>query len=248
MSSVKGVLSQAYRAAMSDSPRLVDFNPTLGVEVPKTKNPGRPSNAFTPEEVSKFLAAIKGTEHEAIWLTMLGVGLRPSEVRGLRWQDLDLDSDPPLLRVAQACFDEPGGHHRFDEPKAKSTRTVELPKQVVRALKRQRTQLKKDRLAAGSLWRELDLVFPSQVGTPMADRTLRRAFHDAAESAGMSGRHPHELRHTWVTTCSNAGISLEAIADAAGHSNTNITATVYRHRQMVVGSLTRQVMDDVLTS
>jgi integrase len=38
------------------------------------------------------------------------------------------------------------------------------------------------------------------------------------------------LRHTFVSVLSASGVPIESIADAAGHSNSNVTRTVYRHQ------------------
>ena len=77
--------------------------------LPRSTNGGRPSKAMTAEQLGDFLVVIDGTEDEAIWLTMVGCGLRPGEVCGLRWTDLELDADPPLLHVRQARLHHPDG-------------------------------------------------------------------------------------------------------------------------------------------
>lgn len=40
---------------------------------------------------------------------------------------------------------------------------------------------------------------------------------------------PREARHTFVSIASDARTSIEDIADAAGHSNSNVTRAVCRH-------------------
>jgi len=51
------------------------------------------------------------------------------------------------------------------------------------------------------------------------------------EAAGL-GRdwQPRETRHSFVSIASDHGTSIENIADAAGHVNTNVTRAVYRHQ------------------
>ena len=41
---------------------------------------------------------------------------------------------------------------------------------------------------------------------------------------------PRELRHSFVSVLSDAGVDIEDIADAAGHSSSRVTREVYRHQ------------------
>ena len=51
------------------------------------------------------------------------------------------------------------------------------------------------------------------------------------ELAGIgSGWQLRETRHTVVSVLSSYGVHIEAIADMAGHANSRVTQTVYRHQ------------------
>ncbi len=86
-----------------------------------------------------------------------------------------------------------------------------------------------ERAAAGDLWQDSGLVFPSARGTIMDPRNFRRALDEVAIAAGLSDLHPHLLRHSAVSLLSAAGVPLEAVADVAGHATTAMTEGVYRH-------------------
>lgn len=59
---------------------------------------------------------------------------------------------------------------------------------------------------------------------------MRKQFGRLYQRAGLgNGWHPHERRHTWVSVLSGAGVDIEDIADAAGHTNSIVTRTVCRH-------------------
>jgi integrase len=243
MVKVRGTLGQAYRHAVKR--KLVSWNPVSVTDLPKISNPGRPSRSMTAEQLATFLSSIEGTGDETLWRTMVGVGLRPGEACGLRWSDLELDAEPPLLLVRQARLDFSGP--RFGPPKtAGSVRTVVLPASLVAALRRHRLTQAEHRLAVGSLWTDYDLVFPAETGTSIDRHNLGGRLHRATERAGLGRWHPHELRHTFVTLCSHQGVPIEDIADVAGHSTTAITERVYRHRQPVVGAAAAEVMDEFL--
>jgi hypothetical protein len=80
------------------------------------------------------------------------------------------------------------------------------------ALREQRVRQARDRLAAGALWQDHDLVFASMVGTPLDDHNVRRQFRVITSAAGLGTTWvPRELRHTFVSLLSAHGVSVEAI-------------------------------------
>ena len=86
------------------------------------------------------------------------------------------------------------------------------------------------RRQVGSRWQDNDLVFPSRVGTPCDASHVRREFRKVVEAAGLDSRAwaPRELRHSFVSLMSDAGVPVEHIARLVGHSGTATTETVYR--------------------
>jgi integrase len=48
-----------------------------------------------------------------------------------------------------------------------------------------------------------------------------------------------------LSTSSNAGVDIEQIADAAGHANSHVTRTVYRHQIADKVSSAAKTMDDI---
>ena len=93
-----------------------------------------------------------------------------------------------------------------------------------RALRWDRARRVNDRMSAGPLWQENDLVFASAVGTPQDDHNVRRQFRVTTEAAGLGKAWvPRELRHTFVSLLSAHGVPVAAIALLAGHQQTATT-------------------------
>ena len=87
-----------------------------------------------------------------------------------------------------------------DTKKPRSRRTLALPRRCVEALREHRVRQAEDRLAAGPLWQDHELVFASAVGTPLDDHNMRRQFRVITEAAGLGTTWvPRELRHTFVS-------------------------------------------------
>jgi integrase len=74
----------------------------------------------------------------------------------------------------------------------------------------------------------------------MRPQRVGQMFEDACKAAGL-GTDWHEQRHTFVSVLSDAGLNMDAIADAAGH--VNATRTVYRHQIADKVARAAQAMD-----
>jgi integrase len=68
---------------------------------------------------------------------------------------------------------------------------------------------------------------------PTSGVTFRRALHLVPASIRRSGT-PRELRHSFVSVLSDAGIPLEEISRLVGHSGTTVAELVYRHQLKLV--------------
>ena len=246
------VLVRAIRQAERDD--LVARNVAALVKPPKGQQSGRPSKSLTLEQAVALMAAAERTRLEAYIAVSLLAGLRTEEVRALRWDHVVAWADGQWQPVSEAGFDHEqlavfvwradraGG----DTKTPNSRRTLALPRRCVEALREHRAQQAEDRLAAGPLWQDHNLVFASTVGTPLDDHNVRRQFRVITEAAGL-GRTwvPRELRHTFVSLLSAHGVPVEAIALLAVHNQTATTELVYRHQ--IVPALTRgaEVMDQI---
>jgi integrase len=247
------VLVRAIRQAERDD--LVARNVAALVKPPKGQRAGRPSKSLTLEQAVALMAAARGTRLEAYVTVSLLTGLRTEEVRALRWDHVVAWVTGQWEPVAAAGFDHEqlavfvwrsdrvGG----DTKTPKSRRTLALPCRCAGAPREHRVRQAEDRLAAGPLWQDHDLVFASAVGTPQDDHNVRRQFRVITEAAGLGTAWvPRELRHSFVSLLSAHGVPVEAIALLAGHNQTATTELVYRHQ--IVPALTRgaEVMDQIL--
>jgi integrase len=91
------VLSKVLGSAVKDPTWGLVGNACRGVEV--GRKPRRELRPLDAAERAAFREAIRGTEHEALWLLMMLTGLGPGEALGLGWDHLDLEV--ATLRVAR---------------------------------------------------------------------------------------------------------------------------------------------------
>ncbi|MEV0230179.1 tyrosine-type recombinase/integrase [Nonomuraea sp. NPDC050786] len=66
--------------------------------------------------------------------------------------------------------------------------------------------------AAGDRWQDNDLVFASKVGTELDSHNVRRSFRAVLKKAGLNAQEwtPSEMRHSFVSMLSDAGMPIEA--------------------------------------
>jgi hypothetical protein len=82
-------------------------------------------------------------------------------------------------------------------------------------------------------WRESGLVFTTALGTAMDAANVRRDFRRAlALVPGLDPNEwiPRELRHSFVSLPSDAGVPVEEIPRLVGNSGTSVTELVYSTR------------------
>ncbi|MEU7872820.1 site-specific integrase [Dactylosporangium sp. NPDC049140] len=213
--------------------------------------PGRPSKSLTMEEAAALLRAAEGTPFSAYLVLSLLTGLRTEEVRALRWDEVDLegrpDADPPVPPSVSVLRSV---REHGDTKTKKSRRTLALPALCVHALKLHKEWQNEARQRAGSTWKDLGLVFTSEVGTELDAANVRRALRRAAKAAGLDPKRwtPRELRHSFVSIASALGLTLEQIADLVGHAGTRVTEAVYRQQLVPVLVSGAEVMNRLFSA
>lgn len=224
MALVRGVLVRVLRFAVRRG--QVARNVAEVAEVPD--GPRRDRWSLTVEQAWALLAAAEGDRLEALFVTGLLTGLRPGELTGLSWDAVDLDRGELVVR--QALRRTRDGLALVSPKTRTSVRRLELPAVVVEALRGHRRRQAAERLVAGALWSgSADLVFVTEIGTPIDPSNLRRRTAALARSAGVGHVHPHLLRHCAASLLSAAGVPLEEVADVLGHRSVTVTAGTYRH-------------------
>lgn len=240
-------LHQVTRRALAQAVRwgLIPRNPADFAEPPKAEQ--SQMRFLSPDEAQRLLAAAQGHRLYALFVLAVTTGMRRGELFGLRWSDVDLQAGK--IRVTQAMR-YASGKAEVAAPKTRSARrTITLTQMAVQALKRHLIQQKAERLQAGPLWRgdEYDLVFCTQIGTPLGVRNvMRRDFKPLLEAAGLGDIRFHDLRHTAATLMLSQGVHPKVVSEMLGHSRTAITMDVYSHALPNLQAEAAQKMDALL--
>jgi integrase len=80
----------------------------------------------------------------------------------------------------------------------------------------------------GAAWRDFDLVFPSEIGTPGDHANVLHAFHRVTDKAHLPRLRVHALRHTAATLLLK-GVPAKVVSEMLGHASVAITLDLYSY-------------------
>lgn len=191
-------------------------------------------------DAKKLLTAAEDTRFHPVYVVAATLGLRRGELLGLRWQDLDFDK--ATLHVRQTV-QRVGAHLLVEGTKTRaSSAVIPLPKVTRKALLAQRDRQDAERAEARECWQDHDLVFATQVGTPLEPRALNRDFDKLRRRAGLPGVRLHDLRHTVVSLLLDLGTPPHVVQAIARHADIDVTMTIYAHTNL---DAMRQALDAI---
>ncbi|RZS82071.1 site-specific recombinase XerD [Phyllobacterium myrsinacearum] len=207
------------------------------------------------EEIKAIVDALEG-KWRPLLLTAIFTGLRASEIRGLRWMDVDVEKREIHVRQRADRFNHIG------RPKSEAgERTIPIPPLVANTLKAWRLECPRPRTGQKDpkgkhLTEEIrpeQFVFPNSLGkVESLSKIMQLGFSPAQVSAGVTTNtgeidkdgNPvlkskytgfHAIRHFYASWCINrredGGLSLppKMVQERLGHSSITLTMDTYGH-------------------
>src|SRR5215831_3705160 len=182
----------------------------------------------TPTEISAIIAHLTDRRRPML-LTAIFTGLRSSELRGLRWEDVDLKKGE--LHVRQRA----DRYRRMGRPKsAAGERMIPMPPMLTNTLREWKLACPKS---------ERDLAFANGRGNPDDWKEIvHDSYRPAQVAAGVVNTKGqakygglHTLRHFYASWCINRRadggleLPLKVVSTRLGHASIQITADRYGH-------------------
>lgn len=225
---VHGVLHGALRQAVIN--RYITLNPADGdfCKLPKaTRQEIKPLDEL---QISAFLKAIEGHPFEDIFLVTLFTGLREGEILGLTWDCIDFEHNILTIDKQMQLHQESGmTAYELVTTKNSKVRTITAAPYVMERLKHRKVEQAKQRLYAGPLWRQSELVFTDAEGKHLTKSTLYRAFKKAATAIGRPDARFHDLRHSYAVAAIRSGDDIKTVQGNLGHATAAFTLDIYGH-------------------
>lgn len=175
------------------------------------------------EDIAKIAKAAKGTRDELPIMLAIWLGLRMSEILGLRWDDLDGN----VLHIRRARVDE-------GEKTTKtysSQRDLPVPEYILGLME--------------SAPHTSDHVFPEK------RQNIYTRFQTICKRAGVQHYRFHDLRHINASVMLALGVPDKYAQERMGHSTDNMLKTVYQHtmsnEQRAVSKKVDSFFDGIIT-
>ena len=154
--------------------------------------------------------------------------MRQGEILGLKWSDLNWQTRK--LTVQRQLQRMKGKGLVFTEPKsAAGRRVVVICMTTLKVLEQHHDLQDIEKALAGKIWTEMDLMFPSTIGSPLDHRNLYREFKEMLKKAGLPDIRFHDLRHTAATLMLQQGVHPKVVQERLGHSDISLTLNIYSH-------------------
>lgn len=202
---------------------LLAVNPAQRAAAPRPEQSR--ASFYTPEQLCRLLRAVRGHALEIPVRLASNLGLRRSEILGLRWKDVDLHSGLITVRQVRTTV----GHRIVEKsPKtAGSCRTLSIaPLYELLSLLRSTYQ---HRRAHGLPCGPEDFLVLNSRGKPWHPNVLTTTLDRFVASRELPAITLHGLRHTFASMASNARVPMFQISKAMGHSSPSVTQRVYTH-------------------
>jgi integrase len=217
----------AFSRACDDAvdERLMAVNPCRRVKRPKQVKPVH--KLWTDQETALF-DAVASADRLGPIVTLQCLGLRPEEVCGLRWGDIDLTAGLLTIRTVRTLVD---GQAVEKPPKTEAGRRVlPLDAALTAALRGFRAVQAAEKLQAGPAYDDGGYVLCDELGAPLDPARLRRVWYRLMREAGVPKVKPYTAsRHAAGSYLAHAGVSPDIIAAWLGHTDASFTMRTYVH-------------------
>jgi integrase len=151
------------------------------------------------EEQDAVLVHVPTQVFRTFFLLLMKQGVRPSEARALRWEDLDFKKDLVVIRAAM------DGEKYRPRTKEKDIRYLPIHPRVRESLKK--------------LPRSLDGYVFVHEGKPLSKKLVISAWNQAAREAGVKITCYQGTRHSLASQAINKGVSERIIGAMLGHKS-----------------------------
>lgn len=223
---------------------LLAENPVDRVEAPHLQSPKQ--LYYNPQQLRTLFQLVEGSWLEAVVKLAGYLGLRRSEICGLKWEHINFEEK--LIRI---CFvrTTAGGQVVEKEPKTPhSVRTLSIAglDDLVQTLLKQKSHQQDQLSLSQDEYTDSGYVITMENGLPRHPNQVTQAFHLLVQTNHLPPITIHGLRHTFASVANYAKIPLLDIGKALGHKDVSITGRIYTHlfdqtHQEVVSAVAAQI-------
>lgn len=221
-------LNSAFTYAVTTG--RIESNPMTGLKAPQLRRDPEAMKFWTPDVARSFLSFASRSDDPVVgWIVHLAIltGMRRGELAGLRWNDIDLESQ--TLSIAHTRISV---HNKVvsGPPKTdRSRRTLRLSAPHIETLTAVRARQDGDAILFGEYWEDSGFIFTDDHGKPIHPDAITRRFKRLIAKGGFSRIRFHDLRHTHASIAIHSGEHIKAVSSRLGHNDIGFTLRQYTH-------------------
>lgn len=172
------------------------------------------------EEINKMRSVTILKEEVIIFLKLLfKTGLRHSEARALRWQDINFEDK--TIRITHSMYCSSYSKFKLTDTKTLSSRrTIHIDDNLIEELKKYKLQRKYNK--------NNNFIFCNEEGKPRIAEFGKYHLNKAAKILGIKIT-THGLRHSHASILLKNKINILLITKRLGHSSIEVTLKIYCH-------------------
>ncbi|MET8506815.1 site-specific integrase [Streptomyces sp. NPDC004787] len=231
VSTVEGILTRLKEAlGRAVVRKLIAVNPAqyVRVSLADKKADKRARTRVEPWTVAEVQTFVRGIAEDRLFAPLLLslMGLRPAEVCGQRWTDIDLQDGILSITITRTMV----GNHRVlekDTKTASGERSLPLPRAPWEALRRLRAQQAAEKLAMGEGYTDSGYVVVNELGVPLNTRQLREHAYQLMAQLDLRRVRLYDARHAVLKALALSGVPDVVLAAWAGHTNAAFTKRKY---------------------
>lgn len=231
---VRAVMSRIFESALNHG--YIPFNPVRRTKKVRRQHDDRTlvQPHWNLDECRRALEAARDTPFDLFISLAIYTGMRPGEMLGLMWTDVDLEGR--LLTVQRTLVERRSsaatggakGGPVVNEPKTRnSRRSLELVDDLVRAFHFHRDFQQGQRQRAGEAWSQTGFVFTTRHGEPFWPSNFAARFRRFLADNGLRHIRAHDVRHSFAVNALELGVDLGAVSRALGHAGLQVTLDIY---------------------
>ena len=217
--------------------QLMDANPCARVIPPKLVQPD--IEFLDEKQIAALLAALHDAPKQLSVIVQIALftGARRGEICGLRWSDLNFDTELMTINRNLSYIAHKG--MIFDYPKTKkSLRCFTMSGDCIELLKDYKRFQAQERLKVGTYWKQKivieggkrvknDLLFTRADGSPIDPSSVSAWFPEFLREHNLPPCRFHSLRHSNAALMIAAHVPVTTVAGRLGHAQVSTTTNIY---------------------
>lgn len=184
---------------------LADFRPDFALHTTLPQKLKTEIQIPSEAEIAMIFNACKGTKYELPILLAVWLGLRASEIRGLKWEDIDGE----YIFVRRAIVIGENGAAEKGTKTYSGTRKIHLPPYIRELIEQQDPE--------------------NAYIVPMSGHAMYNGFERICKKEGLPHFRFHDLRHMNASVMLAEGIPDKYSMKRMGHATNNMLKTTYQH-------------------